>query len=77
MSHRGRALSIPEKEMVVRVKHYFDKEKELALQSQHLDVNNSALRTAWATNLSPVIGCLNWPMCLARFLDLADTVQIQ
>ncbi len=54
MSHRGRALSIPEKEMVVRVKHYFDKEKELALQSQHLDVNNSALRTAWATNLSPV-----------------------
>jgi len=40
--------------MVVRVKHYFDKEKELALQSQHLDVNNSALRTAWATNLSPV-----------------------
>ena len=54
MSHRGRALSIPEKEMVVSVKHYFDKEKELVLKSQELDVNNSALRTALATNLSQV-----------------------
>ena len=54
MSHRGRALSIPEKEMVVRVKHYFDKEKEFVLQNQELDVNNSVSRTALATNLSQV-----------------------
>jgi hypothetical protein len=54
MSHRGRALSIPEKEMVVNVKHYFDKEKEFVLKNQEIDVNNSALRTALATNLSQV-----------------------
>ena len=33
MSNRGRALSIPEKQMVVHVKHYFDKEKELSHHS--------------------------------------------
>ena len=54
MSHRGRALSIPEKEMVINVKHYFDKEKEFVLKNQEIDVNNSALRTALATNLSQV-----------------------
>ena len=54
MSHRGRALSIPEKEMVVSVKQYFDKEKELVLKMPKLDVNNSAVRTALATNLSQV-----------------------
>lgn len=54
MSHRGRALSISEKEMVVNVKHYFDKEKKLFLQKKRLDVNNSALRTALATNVSEV-----------------------
>jgi hypothetical protein len=46
MSHKGRALSISEKQMVVHVKHYFDKEKELFLTNKQLDVNNSALRTA-------------------------------
>src|SRR6266446_5923784 len=54
MSHRGRALSISEKQMVVHVKHYFDKEKELFLANKKLDVNNSAFRTALATNLSQV-----------------------
>src|SRR6266536_3313468 len=54
MSHRGRALSISEKQMVVHVKHYFDKEKELFLTNKKLDVNNSAFRTALATNLSQV-----------------------
>ena len=54
MSHRGRALSIPEKEMVVNVKHHFDKEKEFVLKNKKLDVNNSALRTALATNISQV-----------------------
>ena len=54
MSHRGRALSIPEKQMVVHVKHYFDKEKELCLTNKKLDVNNSAFRTALATHLSQV-----------------------
>jgi hypothetical protein len=54
MSHRGRALSISEKQMVVHVKHYFDKEKALFLTNKKLDVNNSALRTALATNLSQV-----------------------
>ena len=49
MSHRGRALSIPEKQMIVNVKHYFDKEKELFLKNTKLEVNNSALRTALAT----------------------------
>jgi len=54
MSHRGRALSISEKQMVVHVKHYFDKEKELFLTNKKLDVNNSAFRTALATHLSQV-----------------------
>ncbi len=54
MSHRGRALSVPEKEMVVHVKHYFDKEKEFVLKNKKLDVNNSALCTALATNLSQI-----------------------
>src|SRR6266446_702094 len=54
MSHKGRALSISEKQMVVHVKHYFDKEKELFLTNKKLDVNNSAFRTALATNLSQV-----------------------
>src|SRR5713101_3278602 len=54
MSHRGRALSIPEKQMIVTVKQYFDKEKELFLKNTQLEVNNSALRTALATNLSQV-----------------------
>lgn len=54
MSHRGRSLSIPEKEMVVTVKHYFDKEKNLFLKNKQLDVNNAAFRTALATNLSQV-----------------------
>src|SRR5216684_1562047 len=54
MSHRGRALSIPEKQMIVNVKHYFDKEKELFLKNTKLEVNNSALRTALATHLSQV-----------------------
>src|SRR5947209_7412811 len=54
MSHRGRALSISEKQMVVHVKHYFDKEKELFLTNKKIDVNNSAFRTALATNLSQV-----------------------
>jgi hypothetical protein len=54
MSRRGRALSMPEKEIVVSVKHYFDKEKELVRSTQQLDVNNSAFRTALATNLSQV-----------------------
>lgn len=54
MSHRGRALSVPEKEMVVNVKQYFDKEKELVLKNKKLDVNNSALCTALATHLSQI-----------------------
>ena len=54
MSHRGRAFSIPEKQMIVTVKQYFDKEKELFLKNTQLEVNNSALRTALATNLSQV-----------------------
>ena len=54
MSHRVRSLSVPEKEMVVNVKHYFDKGKEFVLKSKKLDVNNSALRTALATNLSQI-----------------------
>jgi len=54
MSHKGRALSISEKQMVVHVKHYFDKEKELFLTNKKLDVNNSAFRTALATHLSQV-----------------------
>src|SRR5712692_11697592 len=54
MSHRGRALSIPEKQMIVTVKQYFDKDKELFLKNTQREVNNSALRTALATNLSQV-----------------------
>lgn len=54
MSHRGRSLSLPEKEMVVCVKHYFDKEKELFLQNKKLCVKNPSRRTALATNISEV-----------------------
>jgi transposase len=54
MSHRGRSLTLPEKEMVVCVKRYFDKERELFLQNKPLCGKNSARRTALATNISEV-----------------------
>lgn len=54
MSHRGRSLSLPEKELVVHVKHYFDNEKKLFLQDKELSVKDPALRTALATSLSKV-----------------------
>lgn len=55
MPHNGNSLSLPEKEMVVCIKHYFDKEKELYLGKEELiSVKNSAKRTALATNISEV-----------------------
>jgi len=40
MSHRGRALSIPEKQVIVHVKHYLDKEKELSSHSLYKNFQN-------------------------------------
>jgi len=54
MSHIGRALTLAEKEMVVHVKHYFDREKELYLRNRGFCVNNPARRAALATNLSEI-----------------------
>jgi len=54
MSHRGSALTLAEKKLVVNVKHYFDKEKELFLKNNESCVNNPAQRTALATNLSEI-----------------------
>lgn len=54
MSHRGSALTLSEKEMVVHVKHHFDREKKLYLSNKELCVDNPARRTALATNLSEV-----------------------
>lgn len=55
MSHKGNSLTIPEKEMVVHVKHYFDKEQALYSKTKEFPLGtNSARRTALATNLSEV-----------------------
>ncbi len=54
MSHKGSALTLAEKEMVVHVKNYFDREKELYLKDKEVCANNPANRTALATNLSEV-----------------------
>lgn len=54
MLHRGRALSLAEKEMIVHVRHYFEKEKKLFLQDNELYFKDPDLRTALATNVSEV-----------------------
>ncbi len=54
MSHRGRSLSLAEKEMLMNVKHYFDKEKRLFSQCKKLCSQNPTLRTALATNVSEI-----------------------
>ena len=55
MPHNGNSLTLPEKEMVVCIKHYFDKEKELYLGNEELiSVKDSAKRTALATNISEI-----------------------
>ena len=49
MSHKGRSLNLPEKEMVVHVKNYF--EKELFLQKKSLCVEEAVRLTASATGI--------------------------
>ena len=52
MSHQGRSLSLPEKEMVVRVKNYF--EKELIYQKKAPCVDDVVRLTASATGIAGI-----------------------
>lgn len=54
MSGKGNSITLPEKEMVVYIKHYFDKEKKLYSHNKDIPLKNSVSRTALATNLSEV-----------------------
>jgi len=54
MSHRGRSLSLAEKEMLMSVKHYFDREKRQFPQCKELCAKNPTLRTALATSVSEI-----------------------
>jgi hypothetical protein len=82
MSHKGNSLTIPEKEMVVHVKHYFDKEQELYSKTKEFpSVINPARRTALATNLSEVtvwriMAEYNRNNTLSRLLNLHQQVML-
>ena len=54
MPGKGNPITLPEKEMIVRIKHYFDKEKELYSHIKELTLSSSVSRTALAANLSEV-----------------------
>jgi len=54
MSGKGNSITLPEKEMVIHIKHYFDKEKKLYSHNKKLSLKSSVSRTALATNLSEV-----------------------
>lgn len=54
MSGKGNPITLPEKEMIVQIKHYFDKEKKLYSHIKDLTLSCSVSRTALATNLSEI-----------------------
>lgn len=54
MPGKGNSITLPEKEMVINVKHYFDKEKELHTDKKVSHIESSVARTALATNLSEI-----------------------
>ena len=54
MPGKGNSVTLPEKEIVINVKHYFEKEKKLRAQDKELPDHNPVQRTALATNLSEI-----------------------
>ena len=52
MSGKGHSLTIPEKEMVIRIKQYFD--EEVYHQEKEQPFQSTLSRTALATNLSEI-----------------------
>ncbi len=54
MSGKGNSITLPEKEMVVHIKHYFDNEKKRYSHNKDLSLKSSVSRTALATNLSEI-----------------------
>lgn len=54
MAGKGKSITIPEKEMVVHIKHYFDKEKKVHSHKKELSSKSSVALTALATNLSEI-----------------------
>lgn len=54
MSGKGNSLTLAEKEMVVHIKLYFDKEKKSCSRKDKLSSKSSTLLTSLATNLSEI-----------------------
>ena len=54
MSGKGKSITIPEKEIVVHIKHYFDREKKLCYHKKRSSSKSSITLTALATNLSEI-----------------------
>ncbi len=54
MPGKGNSITLPEKEMVVHIKHYFDQEKRRYSHNKDLSLTSSVARTALATNRSEV-----------------------
>lgn len=54
MPGKGKSLTIAEKEMVVHIKHYFDKEKKKSSRKDKFSSKSSTILTSLATNLSEI-----------------------